>query len=104
MQAQNLADLRMAQYVNPTIHTDSQFVIDAATKYMDQWIRTGRTNSGRKPGNLDLLVKLKCVIGERKITWLHVRAHSGDFGNDAADALAKTGAREFDHTFRHLVD
>lgn len=92
------------QYTNPTIHTDSQFVIDAATKYMDQWIRTGRTNSGRTPGNLDLLVKLKVAIGERNVTWLHVRAHSGDFGNDAADALAKIGAREYDHTFRHLLD
>lgn len=76
------------------IYTDSKYLVDAATRFLDGWVTTGRTRSGRYPRNLDLLVRLKCAIGQRHIHWVHVCGHSGDPGNDAADKLAKAGAQQ----------
>jgi len=60
--ARALADL----YRNPTIVTDCQYLIDAESKYMQQWLLTGRTNSGRVPKNLDLLMRLSELTVDRR--------------------------------------
>jgi ribonuclease HI len=87
-------------YKHPTVYTDSQYLIDAEEQFMDNWIKTGRTNSNRIPKNLDLLTQLYGLTRDgngkriRNIKWVYVPSHSNDPGNDAADKLAKAGAKE----------
>jgi ribonuclease HI len=94
-------DKWIQEYKNPTMHTDSQYLIDAHTTFMDGWIKTGRTNSGRIPKNLELLKVLQKLSIDRKITWVFVPSHSGDPGNDAADLLAKAGAKHPNIPYLH---
>jgi ribonuclease HI len=89
---------------NPTIYTDCKYLVDAESKYMTEWISTGLTKSGRRPKNLDLLVDLSELTRNRKITWKLVSSHSGDPGNDAADLLAKAGAKEDNMQFLDTID
>jgi ribonuclease HI len=90
-------------YRNPVIITDCQFLIDAAEKYLDKWLLTGKTNSGRVPSNMDLLWKLKFLLAGRNVTWKFVSSHSGDTGNNAADLLARAGAKEDREPFVDII-
>ena len=82
------------------ICTDSMFVINGATDWINnKWKRNGWRNSrGRILENKEDWEKLDIVIVvyERmrgKITWEHVPAHQGHYGNEQADTLAKKAAQ-----------
>jgi ribonuclease HI len=94
----------MQEYKDPVLWTDSQYVIDAVKNYSSIWNATGRTKSGRKPKNLDLLKEIHEMCHGRKVTWKHVKAHSNHAGNDAADKLAKAGAKEDCFLYIDVID
>ena len=92
-------------YRHPTIYTDCKLLTDCMNKnYLFKWITTGKNNSGRKPKNLDLFVRIGELIQHRNVKWVFVNSHSGNPGNDAADALAKAGAREEDLPYFDVED
>ena len=76
------------QEVNIVLHTDSKYVMDGITKWIDNWKKNGWKTASRKPvKNADLWMKLDSLVSSRNIEWNWVRGHSGNKGNDIADKL-----------------
>jgi ribonuclease HI len=72
------------------IHTDSNYVKDGITLWMTRWKKNGwRTASNKDVKNQDLWQILDALCAQRDVTWIWVRGHAGDPGNDRADFLAR---------------
>ncbi len=77
------------------LHTDSQYVRKGITEWMDNWKKRGWKTANRKPVlNKDLWQTLDEEADRHQISWFWVKGHSGDPGNDRADALANRGIDE----------
>ncbi len=74
------------------LHTDSKYVLQGITEWMDNWKKRGWKTAAKKPvKNEDLWRRLDSAIEKHKINWVWVKGHSGDEGNDKADMLANKG-------------
>jgi ribonuclease HI len=75
---------------NVEILTDSQYTINSITKWAYSWKSKNWKKKGGEIKNLDLIRRAhsKYVRLKDRITVSYVKGHSGDKGNDAADALA----------------
>ena len=72
------------------LYTDSRYVMDGLTKWLPRWRANGWKTSDRKPvKNEDLWRLLDDVASRHDIDWQWVAGHSGDAGNERADALAR---------------
>ena len=80
------------------VHTDSMYVINGITKWIRGWKKNGWISSKKKPvENKDLWEKLDGLTQYKtKLEWHHVKGHSGNPGNEAADRLAVLGAKMTD--------
>ena len=77
------------------IYTDSQYVRNGINQWMANWKRNGWKTSARKPvKNAELWQRLDELVQSHRIQWHWVRGHSGNDGNEQADALANRGAAE----------
>ncbi len=77
---------------NVTVYTDSRYVIDGLTKWLPNWRRRGWiTATGSAVKNRDLWQKL-AQLSTSKVTWQHVRGHSGDPNNERVDDIARAFA------------
>ena len=77
------------------LHTDSTYVKDGLTKWMASWKRNGWKTAAKKPvKNKDLWMSLDEAANRHDIVWKWVKGHSGDEGNERADALARLGAQQ----------
>ncbi|KAF6754030.1 hypothetical protein DFP72DRAFT_813511 [Ephemerocybe angulata] len=78
------------QYVD--IVSDSKYTIDALTTLLPRWADEGFTNCK----NIDTLAALygEVLSTRSTVRTKKVKGHSGDPGNDAADALAAVGAEK----------
>jgi ribonuclease HI len=75
-----------------TIHTDSEYVRKGITEWIHNWKRRGWTTADRKPvKNAELWQKIDALAQAHRVHWRWVRGHSGDPGNERADALANRG-------------
>ena len=77
------------------IRTDSKYVITGVTEWMFTWKWNGwKTANGGAVLHQDLWIAIDQLIQERagKVNWRHVKGHSNEPGNDAADRLAKSAA------------
>lgn len=75
------------------LHTDSRYVIDGTTKWIENWIAKSWKDSKRKPvKNKDLWLELIDASNKHDIEWIHVKAHSGVELNERCDQLAKEAA------------
>lgn len=80
------------------VKTDSMYVINAITKWIQGWARNGwKTASGTAVLNVDLLTRLH-ALSKSDVTYQHVSAHSGIRGNEIADVYAKRGCFEREET------
>lgn len=81
------------------INTDSQFLIDSATKWMKGWKAKGwKLSSGKPVKNENDFRELDRVVNSNpdvEVKWTYVPAHSGIPGNEHADTLAKQGAQKY---------
>ena len=85
-----LAALKSRSQVS--LHLDSDYVRQGITSWIHGWKRKGwRTASGQPVKNIDLWQRLDAVVATHEIEWHWVRGHSGDPGNERADALANRG-------------
>lgn len=79
------------------VYTDSQYVKNGITSWIEGWRRNGWKTAARKPvKNKDLWIALDELVGaaraeNRAIEWRWVKGHDGDPGNERADALARAG-------------
>ena len=73
-----------------TLYTDSEYVKNGITKWIQGWKNKGwKTSTGKEVVNQDLWHLLD-KLNSRQIKWEHVRGHSGDFYNDRCDEIARS--------------
>jgi ribonuclease HI len=78
-----------------SLHTDSKYLLDGITKWIAGWQRNGWLTSAKKPvKNDDLWRRLVEAMSRHEVTWLWVKGHAGDPGNERADELARQGIEE----------
>ena len=76
------------------LYTDSKYVLEGATKWLQGWQEKGWKKADKKPVlNVDLWQKLTELLNQHKIEWHWVKGHAGDVFNERVDALA-VGQRE----------
>lgn len=79
------------------IRTDSKYTINCVMNWARNWEAKGwKTASGEKVKNAGMIQYLLALLSLRRsqgdiILFEHVRGHSGNVGNDAADYLARNG-------------
>ena len=87
---EGLKALREACDIDVT--TDSQYVRNGITEWIEQWKRRGWKTSNKKPvKNKDLWETLDAeVLRHHAVRWHWVKGHSGHPENELADQLATT--------------
>ena len=72
------------------LHTDSTYVKEGITSWINRWKANGWKTANRKPvKNVDLWQRLEAALAGHEIDWRWVKGHAGDPGNERADALAR---------------
>ncbi len=75
-----------------TIFTDSQYVRQGITTWIHGWKARGWRTADKQPvKNVELWQRLDTLNAAHDVTWKWVKGHSGDPGNERADALANRG-------------
>lgn len=74
------------------LYTDSTYVRDGITKWIDGWKAKGWKTTAKKPvKNEDLWRALDETSNQHDIVWKWVKGHAGHPENERADALANQG-------------
>ena len=74
-----------------TLHTDSQYLRNGVTQWIESWKARGWRTADRKPvKNVDLWQRLEAASERHEIDWRWVRGHAGDAMNERVDALARS--------------
>ena len=74
------------------LYLDSQYVRQGITSWIHGWKKKGwRTAAGQPVKNIELWQRLDALVGSHDVQWHWVKGHSGDPGNERADALANRG-------------
>jgi ribonuclease HI len=77
---------------NVSLTTDSVYVRDGVTKWINQWRRNGWRTAAKKPvKNQDLWQALDAEVARHEVVWHWVKGHSGHPENERADELANRG-------------
>lgn len=78
------------------LHTDSQYVKNGMSQWIEKWKEKNWKNSNRKPvKNADLWKELDFETQQHKIIWKWVRGHDGNIENEKADELARKGMEDY---------
>ncbi|MCW1428011.1 ribonuclease HI [Novosphingobium sp. JCM 18896] len=76
-----------------TVYTDSKYVIDGITKWVNGWKRNGWVNASKQPvRNADLWHELIDAAKRHQVKWQWVRGHAGHVENERVDKLASDAA------------
>jgi len=90
--AEGLAQLPIG--ASAAVFTDSKFVVDGMTSWMEGWKRRGWKKADGSPvANLELWMRLDKEASCRRVTWKHVRGHIGIEMNELCDQMANEEAR-----------
>lgn len=88
--------LDAAQTEPISLYTDSEYVLKGITQWITGWKRRGWVNSAKKPVlNRDLweiMDDLHQRVNQqldRPVSWIYVRGHSGNEGNERCDTIAR---------------
>ena len=74
------------------LFTDSRYVTDGITQWIDSWKARGWRTAGKKPvKNMDLWQLLDAQTSNHDVTWHWVKGHDGNRENERADMLARRG-------------
>jgi ribonuclease HI len=83
------------------IRTDSEYCINSLTKWKNGWIKNKKKNNGIWKNSKGLPVihqnvfeNILLMETQLKVTYTHVKGHSGDAGNTEADKLAVAGTQK----------
>ena len=79
-----------------TIVTDSTYLRDGITRWIERWKANGWQTRSRKPvRNSDLWKRLDTMRAQHEVDWKWVRGHADHRGNECADRLARAGMKPF---------
>lgn len=79
------------------LYTDSKYVMDGIRDWLPNWKKRGWKTASRKPvKNQDLWQLLDAAHARHDVRWKWVRGHTGNPGNEEADALANQGIDELE--------
>ena len=100
--------LRLVETIKPaTTHflLDSEYVLKGANEWLpkwrsNNWMKTNGTPVSNRDDWIAVEALLNNVKQHTKLTWEWVKGHSGNAGNEAADANATRGV----YTSRHTTD
>ena len=71
------------------LFTDSKYVLEGATKWLEGWIQKGWKKADKKPVlNRELWEKLIPLFQKHAITWHWVKGHAGHPENERVDTMA----------------
>ncbi|MDE0172297.1 MAG: ribonuclease HI [Defluviicoccus sp.] len=74
------------------LHTDSTYLRDGITRWIEGWKANGWKTAAKKPvKNVDLWQRLDALAAGHEIEWRWVKGHAGHPDNERADALARKG-------------
>lgn len=74
-----------------TLYTDSNYVKDGITSWISNWKKNNwKTASKKDVKNKELWVRLDEAIKDKNISWVWVKGHAGNAGNEQADYLARS--------------
>lgn len=79
------------------LYLDSQYVRKGITEWIHGWKAKGWKTASKQPvKNVELWQRLDALVhgGGHRIAWHWVKGHSGDPGNERADALANQGVEQ----------
>lgn len=72
------------------LYTDSVYVRDGITKWIQGWKARGWKTANKKPvKNIDLWQRLEDAMGSHSIDWHWVKGHAGYADNELVDELAR---------------
>lgn len=71
------------------LHTDSKYVLQGATEWLEDWKARGWRTAARQPvKNQDLWERLDAAVLAHEVVWHWVKGHAGNPGNERVDRLA----------------
>ncbi|MFA0810109.1 ribonuclease HI [Microbulbifer epialgicus] len=77
------------------LHTDSQYLRQGITGWINNWKKNGWKTASKKPvKNADLWRQLDESVTRHQVEWHWVKGHAGHPGNERADQLANRGIDE----------
>lgn len=77
------------------IITDSSYVKKGISEWIQVWQAKNWKTANKKPvKNIDLWQALVALNSRHTVEWVWVRGHTGDVGNERADALANRGVQQ----------
>ena len=78
--------------VRVRLYTDSQYLRNGVTLWLQRWQTNGWRTADRKPvKNVDLWQRLLELLARHEVDWRWVKGHAGHPENERADALARRG-------------
>ena len=78
-----------------TLTTDSGYVKDGITKWLENWKKNNWKTSAKKPvKNQELWKKLDKLVKFHDVKWEWIKGHSTNIYNNLADELAKKAAEK----------
>jgi len=81
--------------VEVTLTSDSIYLRDGITKWINGWKKNGWKTAAKKPvANQDLWMRLDEAIKPHQIKWAWVKGHAGHPMNERCDALARAEAEK----------
>jgi len=79
------------------IRSDSRYLVDMCTSWMQGWKARGWKRSSGPVLNLDLVQELDRLLAKYDVSWTWVRGHAGDPGNEHADKLTNDAMNQLAH-------
>lgn len=71
------------------LYTDSKYVLQGATEWMEGWKARGWKGANKKPvRNQDLWQRIDSLIQQHNVEFNWVKGHNGDENNERVDKLA----------------
>ncbi|HZV21683.1 MAG TPA: ribonuclease HI [Hyphomicrobiales bacterium] len=87
------------------LHTDSQYLRNGITEWIDTWKANGWRTANRKPvKNADLWQRLDAARQRHQMSWHWLRGHRGHAENERAHALAQRGIEHQESLLRAEAD
>ncbi len=87
---QALKSLKRRSHIH--IYTDSKYVMDGITQWLEGWKARNWKTAGKKPvKNQDLWQEIDLLTNQHDIEYFWVKGHAGHPENERADELARAG-------------